>query len=309
MRSSSGVAARTLAVTASDAPRLSSKRALELLVLPPGGVLALAPNPDVGSAAALPDRGLFGDESSIKACPCAWNDLDDFHERPLPRLPVGKIYNDRPPQHYPGTVQAGPAGPSEHRRSAAPFRRFRCRMGGRWDVALARFCWISCTVGAVVLPTPTARTQDRALTACHFEAAGAGKVSAIIDGRSFVLDDGREVRLAGIEVPFRPRPAKPGHGPRPAVPRARHSNSILAGQSIELRQRAPAFDRYGRTLAHVYVGAMRAADDRSPTKCWRRAMRGLQRRWGTGPAPPSSWPGNAPPGRQNLAFGANHIMP
>src|SRR5215468_10455975 len=73
------------------------KRALELLVLPPGGVLALAPDPDIGSASALPDRGLFGDESSIKACPCARNDLDDFHERPLPRLPVGKIYNDRPP--------------------------------------------------------------------------------------------------------------------------------------------------------------------------------------------------------------------
>src|SRR6266540_3698370 len=41
-------------------------------------------------------------------------------------------------------------------------------------------------------------------SACQFEAAGAGKVSAIIDGRSFVLDDGREVRLAGIEVPFPP---------------------------------------------------------------------------------------------------------
>src|SRR6516162_10180579 len=123
---------------------------------------------------------------------------------PLPRLPVGKIYNDRPPQHYPGTVQDGAGRPSEHRRSAAPFRRFRCRMGGRWDVALARLCWISCMVGVVVLPTAAARTQDGALTACRFEVAGTGKVRAITGGRSFILDDGREIRLAAIEVPLAP---------------------------------------------------------------------------------------------------------
>src|SRR5262249_56276010 len=73
------------------------KRALELLVLPPGGVLALAPDPHVGSAAALADGGLFGDESSIKACPCARNDLDDFHERPLPPLPGGNYTTAAPP--------------------------------------------------------------------------------------------------------------------------------------------------------------------------------------------------------------------
>src|SRR5262249_16815813 len=86
------------------------KRALELLVLPPGGVLALARDPDIGSASALPDRGLFGDESSIKACPCARNDLDDFHERPLPRLPVGKISNARPPNPTRERCRAGRRG-------------------------------------------------------------------------------------------------------------------------------------------------------------------------------------------------------
>src|SRR5262245_55644480 len=104
----------------------------------------------------------------------------------------------------------GPAGRSERRRSAAPFRRFRCRMGGRWDVALARFCWILCMVGAVVLPTAAARTQDRPLTACRFEVAGTGKVRAITDGRSFILDDGREIRLAAIEVPLAPAAGQSG---------------------------------------------------------------------------------------------------
>src|SRR5262245_26631736 len=230
------------------------KRALELLVLPPGGVLALAPDPHVGSAAAFPDRGLFGDESSIKACPCARNDLDDFHERPLPRLPVGKIYNDRPPQHYPGTVHNGPGRPSEHRRSAAPFRRFRCRMGGRWDVALARFCWISCMVGAVVLPTAAARTQDRPLSACRFEVAGTGKVRAISDGRSFILEDGREIRLAAIEVPLAPAAGESGPRAEAGLAARAALESMLASQSVvELRQNAAGADRYGRTLAMVYV--------------------------------------------------------
>jgi endonuclease YncB( thermonuclease family) len=90
-------------------------------------------------------------------------------------------------------------------------------------------------------------------SACQFETAGAGKVAAIIDGRSFVLEDGREVRLAGIEVPFPPAPGETG--PRAAAGSAARSalDSILAGQSVELRQRAPALDRYGRTLAHAYV--------------------------------------------------------
>jgi len=91
------------------------KRALELLVLPPGGVLALTPDPHVCSAPAFPDRGLLGDESSVKACPCARNDLYDFHERPLPRFLRAKcseIYNERGPQDYPGPVQSGPASPS-----------------------------------------------------------------------------------------------------------------------------------------------------------------------------------------------------
>src|SRR5262249_16507201 len=188
-------------------------------------------------------------------------DLDDFHERPLPRLPVDKIYNDRPPQHYPGTVPSGPARPSERRRSAAPFRRFRCRMGGRWDVALARFCWISCMVGAVVLPTAAARTQDRPLSACRFEVAGTGKVRAITDGRSFILDDWREIRLAAIEVPLAPtagqsRPPAAGQWGRRAEAglAARAAlESMVASQSVELRQNEAGTDRYGRTLAMVYI--------------------------------------------------------
>ena len=39
-----------------------------------------------------------------------------------------------------------------------------------------------------------------AASACSFEPQGEGRVSAIIDARTFRMDDGREVRLAGIET-------------------------------------------------------------------------------------------------------------
>src|SRR5262249_15840276 len=63
-----------------------------ILVLPSGRVLRLAPDPDIGSASTFAYRGLFGDESSIKTCPCARNDLDGFHERPPASLPAGEIW-------------------------------------------------------------------------------------------------------------------------------------------------------------------------------------------------------------------------
>ena len=59
-------------------------------------------------------------------------------------------------------------------------------MGGCRHVALARWCWICCMAGAIVLPVASARAEGRPSTACRFEAAGTGKVRAIVDGRSFI---------------------------------------------------------------------------------------------------------------------------
>jgi hypothetical protein len=52
--------------------------------------------------------------------------------------------------------------------------------------------------GVMTLPAASVRAETAAASACRFEAAGTGKVRAIIDGRSFALDDGREIRLAAI---------------------------------------------------------------------------------------------------------------
>jgi len=95
--------------------------------------------------------------------------------------------------------------------------------------------------GAVVLPTAAARTHGGALSACRFEVAGTGNVRAIIDGRSFTLEDGREIRLAGIEVPLPPASGESG----PRAEAALAARAALESMLATLKRRA-ASKRGGR---------------------------------------------------------------
>jgi endonuclease YncB( thermonuclease family) len=106
--------------------------------------------------------------------------------------------------------------------------------------------------GVIVLPTERADAESRPTTSCWFEPAGTGKVRAVTDGRSFTLEDGREIRLAGIEVPLSPGPGDLGTGAKAALAARAALESIIAGQDVELRQNDVA-DRYGRMPALVYV--------------------------------------------------------
>jgi endonuclease YncB( thermonuclease family) len=73
---------------------------------------------------------------------------------------------------------------------------------------------------------------------CSFEPQGEGRVSAIIDARSFRMDDGREVRLAGIET-IRADTSTLG--------------ALVAGRDVALRGATDAPDRYGRQPAFVFA--------------------------------------------------------
>jgi endonuclease YncB( thermonuclease family) len=87
-------------------------------------------------------------------------------------------------------------------------------------------------------------------------------VRAIADGRSFVLDDGRDIRLAGLEVPLPPGSGESGERAEAAQAASRAARAALEsilldpdlrGQTVKLRPSGAADDRYGRMLAHVYV--------------------------------------------------------
>ncbi|MCK1419898.1 thermonuclease family protein [Bradyrhizobium sp. 180] len=74
---------------------------------------------------------------------------------------------------------------------------------------------------------------------CQFESQGEGRVAAIVDARSVRLDDGREIRLIGIETTATTKQAL---------------TSLLAGRDVALRGTDDTPDRYGRQGAFVFVG-------------------------------------------------------
>src|SRR6266436_2977174 len=61
---------------------LELDRARVVLVLPPGAVLRLAPDPDIGSTPILANGGLLGDEHAIEPRAFARNNLDELHDSP-----------------------------------------------------------------------------------------------------------------------------------------------------------------------------------------------------------------------------------
>ncbi|MGJ4998431.1 thermonuclease family protein [Bradyrhizobium sp. HKCCYLS3077] len=78
---------------------------------------------------------------------------------------------------------------------------------------------------------------------CMFAELGEGRVSDIVDARSFRLSDGREVRLAGLEAP-------PDEYLTAAVEAL---GTLLRDRDIVLRGDDDAPDRYGRQRAFAFL--------------------------------------------------------
>jgi endonuclease YncB( thermonuclease family) len=78
---------------------------------------------------------------------------------------------------------------------------------------------------------------------CAFEAQGEGRVAAVIDARTFRLEDGREVRLAGIAPVYSENPAD----------RTSALAAIVTGHEVTLAGEDDTPDRYGRQPAFVYL--------------------------------------------------------
>jgi endonuclease YncB( thermonuclease family) len=91
-------------------------------------------------------------------------------------------------------------------------------------------------LSAAILPALlcNAATQE----SCKLTEAGIGKVASVRDGRTLLLADGRELRLAAIEVADESRSLL---------------QSLVGGRDVRLKQLGPQQDRYGRLVAFVYV--------------------------------------------------------
>jgi endonuclease YncB( thermonuclease family) len=79
---------------------------------------------------------------------------------------------------------------------------------------------------------------------CAFTPQGEGRVAAVIDARTLRLQDGREVRLAGIE------PAVSGKADRTAALAA-----LVMGRDVTLSGEDDTPDRYGRQPALVFLAS------------------------------------------------------
>jgi endonuclease YncB( thermonuclease family) len=116
-------------------------------------------------------------------------------------------------------------------------------------------CFIAATDG---LPAEDIHRVIPSSQACRFELLGTGKVTRVVDGRSVVLEDGREVRISGIETP---QPSATGEQ-RFAAGKAA-LEAMLLGQLVELHGLQDITDRYGRTIAFLVRqdGAIDVAGD------------------------------------------------
>jgi hypothetical protein len=98
-----------------------------------------------------------------------------------------------------------------------------------------RVIGIACAVSLASV----ARAQQPA--GCDLSVLGTFDAGAVVDGRTFKLRDGREVLLAGIEVPSGSAPARV------------FLEKLLAGGKVVLKQEASGNDRYGRLAAQAFV--------------------------------------------------------
>jgi endonuclease YncB( thermonuclease family) len=94
--------------------------------------------------------------------------------------------------------------------------------------------------------------SPKAQAACDLELQGEGRVSAIVDARTLRLDDGRDIRLAGIE--------SAGQDESAAIASLR---AVAQGREVTLHGTNDTPDRYGRQRAFVFVyGAETSLQDR-----------------------------------------------
>jgi len=124
-------------------------------------------------------------------------------------------------------------------------------MIGWWDgILLLAGLAAACAAGRC--GAAAAAEQAEPAPACGGAVIARGTAKSVIDGRTFVLDDGRTVRLAGIEVP----PLAADGGAPPGGPAARYGlTTLLGGADLLLRQAEPQqTDRYGRLLAYAVAG-------------------------------------------------------
>lgn len=109
-------------------------------------------------------------------------------------------------------------------------------VGKAWSLA-----WrLAPPLAAAVFVSGAALGQG-ALTDCRFQIVGSAKIASVSESGSFVLDDGREARLAGLDLPA-------GYASGQSALR-----KLLADRPVVLKKLGLETDRYGRLLVYAFT--------------------------------------------------------
>lgn len=108
-----------------------------------------------------------------------------------------------------------------------------------------------------------------AATPAQLPSGGVAQVSQIIDGDTVLLDDGRQVRLVGIQAPK----LSLGRANFQAWPLGQEAKAYLQalvlGKTVELRLPPQPMDRHGRMLAHLLLRPDQTNSDQTqPDQTW-----------------------------------------
>ena len=108
------------------------------------------------------------------------------------------------------------------------------------------FACVLAGAGLLASPAPAQQPADLLVT------APGGKVAEIIDGDTVLLEDGREIRLVGLQAPKLPL-GRAGFEAWPLAEEAKQDLSdMVLGKEVRLGFGGRRGDRHGRVLAHVF---------------------------------------------------------
>ncbi len=118
-------------------------------------------------------------------------------------------------------------------------------------------------VGAAVLALawPAAGTEKGASPACSIDTREKRTVTRVLDGETFIVDGGGEVRLAGTLAP-KAFDTAGGATSWPLAEQAREAlQALIAERSVTLAFSGARSDRHGRLIAHVFTANLAGADE------------------------------------------------